>query len=111
MTDKLQEVVEQKLGELRRAHHYCEDTWYSCPKHPDGCANEHAGEECDCGADAHNQRVDDLRAFLAQYVLCERDAITWLYPDGEWLEERYSWQKTEMHTVPLHVPAAPKEEA
>jgi hypothetical protein len=36
-----------------------EDCWYSCPKAPDGCCNDnYAEDECICGADDHNARVD-----------------------------------------------------
>ena len=50
-----------RLGELAVRYHYgCEDTWYSCPKHPEGCANNAAGEGCDCGVDEHNAEVDAL---------------------------------------------------
>jgi hypothetical protein len=58
-----------ELAKLARRNHYtCEDTWYSCPKSPDGCANDAAGDECDCGADSHNDKIEELlsRAALAQ---------------------------------------------
>ena len=42
----------------RRTHHYCEDTWYSCPKHEDGCANDSESDECNCGADKANAGID-----------------------------------------------------
>ena len=33
-------------------HHVCEDSWYSCPKSSEGCANDFdRGTECNCGAD------------------------------------------------------------
>jgi hypothetical protein len=59
-----------ELAKLARRNHYtCEDTWYSCPKSPDGCANDAAGDECDCGADSHNDKIDELlsRAVLARW--------------------------------------------
>jgi len=46
------------LKSLKQQHHYCEDSWYSCPKHPDGCANDDI-TECNCGADEHNKKIDD----------------------------------------------------
>ena len=56
-----------RLAELaRRGHYYCEDTWYSCPKHPEGCANDSAGTERDCGADKINAEVDAILALLSQ---------------------------------------------
>lgn len=35
----------------RTSHRECEDSWYSCPKSDDGCADEIQGTECNCGAD------------------------------------------------------------
>jgi len=55
------------LKKNKRSHDYCEDSWYSCPKHPDGCSNDGKGEDCDCGADKHNAEIDSL---------CERIKIT-----------------------------------
>ena len=44
------------VGKLKIAHATCEDNWYSCPKSGQ-CANDLAGDDCDCGADEHNERV------------------------------------------------------
>ena len=57
---KLEELI-TRLGELAYvSHHYCEeDSWYSCPKAPDGCSNDAVGTECKCGADSHNAEVDE----------------------------------------------------
>lgn len=48
------------LHGLRASHRFVEDCWYSCPKSEDGCCNEAEGDECNCGADTHNARVDEL---------------------------------------------------
>ena len=51
--DSLKPIV-LKLYEYlnkRKAHHECEDGWYSCPKSEYGCLDEGAGKECNCGAD------------------------------------------------------------
>jgi hypothetical protein len=52
-----------------RKHYQCEDSWYSCPKSPDGCADSFAGKECNCGADEHNakveQRFSEIEAMLS----------------------------------------------
>jgi len=50
------------LESSRWEHHYCEDSWYSCPKAEDGCANEAQGEDCNCGADQRNAQFDALLA-------------------------------------------------
>ncbi len=46
------------LLKSKRAHRYCEDPWYSCPKAEDGCADEREGTECNCGADEWNAQID-----------------------------------------------------
>jgi hypothetical protein len=54
------------LEALKRKHLEVEDSWYSCPKSPEGCGNEFAGTECTCGADEHNALVDAIAARLRQ---------------------------------------------
>ena len=59
-----------ELAKLARRDHYrCEDHWYSCPKSPDGCANDLAGDECNCGADSHNDKIDELLSLIALATL------------------------------------------
>ena len=48
----------EALENNKKKHDYCEDTWYSCPKHEDGCANDSEGDECNCGADNVNAQFD-----------------------------------------------------
>jgi hypothetical protein len=50
----------------KRNHYYCEDSWHSCPKAEDGCADDSQADQCNCGADAHNAKVDALLNALAQ---------------------------------------------
>lgn len=52
------------LRRLRREHRYVDDCWYSCPKAEDGCCDDSAGDECNCGADIHNALVDELIALV-----------------------------------------------
>ena len=48
-----------KLAKL--AHFYSEDFWYSCPLSEDGCCNDDfPNDKCNCGADEHNKKVDEL---------------------------------------------------
>lgn len=61
--------VLELLKASKQPHTYCEDPWYSCPKHEDGCADDRRGPECDCGADEWNAKVD---AVLAPYMNGER---------------------------------------
>lgn len=60
-------VLTVGLGELLKlkalamqSHYSCEDCWYSCPKSTGGCCNDAEGDECNCGADAHNAMVEAL---------------------------------------------------
>lgn len=63
---RLHGVVLQLANLAKREHYGCEDSWYSCPKHPDGCSCDNAGKECTCGADEHNAKVNELLAELLQ---------------------------------------------
>jgi len=56
----LVELVSELRDLALRKHYYCGDGWYSCPKAEDGCANEDEGDECNCGADAHNKKVTEI---------------------------------------------------
>ena len=58
----------EALENNKRTHHYCEDTWYSCPKHEDGCANDVEGDECNCGADKANAEIDTVMEALRQAI-------------------------------------------
>lgn len=51
------EIIEDIKKLAHKAHYYCEDSWYSCPLAEDGCANDSKGKECDCGADATNEKL------------------------------------------------------
>jgi len=65
------EVLKQALEALdnnRQTHYYCEDTWYSCPKHEQGCANDSERDECNCGADEANIEIDAATTALRQAI-------------------------------------------
>lgn len=67
MVDLMERLAQ--LGHLAYRWHYeCEDPWYSCPKSEDGCVNEHAGEDCNCGADAHNAKVKQVLDEVVQQL-------------------------------------------
>jgi len=57
-----EEVAQFLDKEVRRGHYYCEDNWFSCPKAEDGCSDETKGDECRCGADIYNAKIDQLLA-------------------------------------------------
>ena len=68
--DEAMKMALDTLSESKRSHYYCEDRFYSCPKHEEGCANDFDGDECNCGADTVNKSIDAaieaLRTALAQ---------------------------------------------
>jgi hypothetical protein len=75
--DEVLKLALEALENNRQTHHYCEDTWYSCPKHEEGCANDSEGDECNCGADKANIEIDaaitSLRQAIAELESQERN--------------------------------------
>ncbi len=65
------------LKSNRRTHHYCEDTWYSCPKHEDGCANDSEGDECNCGADKANAGIDQAITAIKAALEAKDEPVAW----------------------------------
>ena len=56
--DEALKMAIDTLQNAKREHFYCEDTYYSCPKHEDGCADDRQPDECNCGADKLNAEID-----------------------------------------------------
>jgi hypothetical protein len=62
--------VSPLLDALKLPHLIVEgDCWFSCPaaRYEDGrraCCNDNAGDRCNCGADEHNARVEELRSLV-----------------------------------------------
>jgi len=56
MTDTLR--AECEAADIVR-HYECEDSWYSCPKSPDGCSDDRQ-DICNCG---YESRLAKLMAF------------------------------------------------
>lgn len=48
--DAAKEGLAEAVALLRTKHYECQDSWYSCPKSDEGCADDGAGTECNCGA-------------------------------------------------------------
>ena len=78
MTPQQIEALKLALEAMKNnkpTHLYCEDIWYSCPKHEDGFANEREGDECNCGADEINAEFDKaitaLEEVLAEHAMQE----------------------------------------
>ena len=71
MTNKeAMQMALDTLSESKRSHYYCEDRFYSCPMHEEGCADALEGDECNCGANFVNETIEKaieaLRTALAQ---------------------------------------------
>lgn len=61
--NKTDELV-AKLKGLKISHVVVEgDCWYSCPKSGE-CCNDLAGDDCNCGADKYNTKVNELIAWV-----------------------------------------------
>lgn len=58
--DEALKLALEALENNKQTHYYCEDTWYSCPQHEEGCANDSVGDECNCGADKANAEIDKV---------------------------------------------------
>lgn len=59
--------ADEAISKLRAAllkakcgHYHCDDSWYSCPKAPEGCSDHEKGTDCDCGADKFNAEIDTI---------------------------------------------------
>lgn len=51
----------KEIESLKIKHYYCQDRWYSCPLHEDGCADDTLPkDECNCSAEDHNKKVDEI---------------------------------------------------
>jgi len=58
-SDVVLDEVRAFLEKSRKEHYYCDDCWYTCPKHQEGSCNENYSEdECICGADEYNAELD-----------------------------------------------------
>jgi uncharacterized low-complexity protein len=54
------QLLEQARELAYKEHDYVEeDGWYSCGAH-ESCHNDAIKGECTCGADKHNQKVDEV---------------------------------------------------
>ena len=100
----------EALENNKRTHYYCEDTWYSCPKHEEGCANNFEGDECNCGADKANAEIDASIIALRQAIAEaeKQEPFGYFRYDirlGEWIQSRDSDRGVAFYTHP------PKERA
>ena len=78
------------LESNRRTHHCCEDTWYSCPKHEDGCANDSEGDECNCGADKANAGIDKAITAIKAALEAKDEPVAWMCADESLINKGYA---------------------
>ena len=55
----LKSTLLHELEKLKQPHSYCDDSWYTCPMRPEGCADDRQ-KGCNCGADWYNERLHTL---------------------------------------------------
>jgi hypothetical protein len=58
---RTKEVVNELIPIINLSHRYCDDSWYSCPKHPEGCSNDDDGDDCNCGAVDRIKKLEELK--------------------------------------------------
>lgn len=67
--ETLLQLVERLREAGQRRYHLTveDDPFYSCPKSPDGCADDSQPKDvCNCGADKHNAAVDAAAKALVE---------------------------------------------
>jgi hypothetical protein len=98
----------EALESNRRTHYYCEDTWYSCPKHEDGCANDSEGDECNCGADEANAGIDQAITAIKAALETKNEPVEFFdwYDNAHWGNEDFkegchrAWNAAIKYTTP-----------
>jgi hypothetical protein len=61
----MDELIDRLITLAKRPHYSNqENPLYSCPKSGEGITYERGYAECVCGADKHNELVDDIAAQL-----------------------------------------------
>ena len=105
--DEALKLAIEALENNKRTHYYCEDSWYSCPKHEDGCANDAQGDECSCGADDANVEIDkaiaSIKDALAQSAQ-EPVGKFAKFTDGIWREVTNGSAGVPLYTTPPQRP-------
>jgi hypothetical protein len=59
MENKKSEII-STLNGLKQTHLILDDCWYSCPKSGECCKDDYDENECDCGADNTNKKIDRI---------------------------------------------------
>lgn len=88
MSKEVMQMALDTFNKSKRSHYYCEDRFYSCPQHEEGCADALEGDECNCGANFVNETIDKtidaLRTALAQpdvpeTAFGETEPVAWMH--------------------------------
>ena len=75
-----------ELEKLRQDHVECNDCWYSCPKSENGCCNYSEGDDCNCGAEEHNNRLDNIINYCINYWNNNQTmSLHEIYPKAPWI--------------------------
>ena len=101
--DEALKLALEALENNRQTHHYCEDTWYSCPKHEDGCANESEGNECNCGVDEANAEIDKAITAIKEVLAQPEQEPEWYHGIDVYGCNRF-YHKTEDRTSEFNTP-------
>ena len=71
-----QDDVREELGKII-GHYYCDDCWYSCPLAEDGCCDDNAGTDCNCGRD---EKVNEVLKIVSTSLLQKMERMKKNYP-------------------------------
>jgi hypothetical protein len=64
-SEQISLAIEQLIAMKEEKHYECkDDEYYSCPKSDNGCGDDMAGPECDCGLDKRHAKIDQVIRIL-----------------------------------------------
>jgi len=107
--DEALKLALEALENNKQMHYYCEDTWYSCPQHEEGCANDSVGDECNCGADKANAEIDKVITAIKKALAQTQEPVAWMkrinMPGDDWdaydfSVNQYGDFQTPLYTTP-----------
>jgi hypothetical protein len=69
LTDAEREAIAEIIAMPPHEHTECDDSWYGCPLSDGGCTNpSYKDGECNCGASAHNERMNAIATTLRKML-------------------------------------------
>ncbi len=71
----MEKLVKELIQLAKQSHYTCDmDTWYNCPLSIEGCPDSsYEKNKCNCGAEEHNKRVDEIAKELLIIVSASKD--------------------------------------